>query len=353
MLRYETLTDIRSSALQRFDLIIDARSPGEFAEDHLPGAVNLPVLNDAERAQIGTMYVQDSAFTARRAGAALVAQNVAHHLHTSLADQPRKFRPLVYCWRGGMRSNAFATILAAVGWPVAVLEGGYRTWRRAVVSGLDAMCPRLNLILVDGQTGTAKTALLAHLKAQGAQVLDLEGLAHHRGSIFGGYGAGEQPSQKAFETGIWAALETVDPVQPVFIEAESGLIGKRRIPAPLWAQMKTAPRIEIRASISDRVAFLMQSYTDVLQAPERIHAALDALTPQHGHPQIEAWKALVEAGDYEALVEALMVRHYDPAYDRFRRKQPITRLQGFDAPSLEEAGLARLAQQVLKACMTQ
>ena len=190
---------VESASLAQFDMIIDVRSPGEFAEDHVPGAVNLPVLDDAERAIIGTTYVQESRFLARRMGAALVARNVAHHLDTVLADMPPTFAPLVYCWRGGQRSNAMALILAQVGWRTMVLKGGYKTYRRSAQRRLYESDLDLRLVLLEGGTGSAKTAILRHVAALGGQVIDLEEIARHRGSLFGALANTPQPSQKWFE----------------------------------------------------------------------------------------------------------------------------------------------------------
>ena len=184
----ETVSDISPETFSRFDAVIDVRSPSEFAKDHLPGAINLPVLNDAERAEVGTIYKQESRFKARRIGATHVARNVARHLETALKDRPNTFSPLIYCWRGGMRSNAMATIFAQVGWRCGVLEGGYKTWRRAVVAALRDNSEPLRIILLDGQTGTAKSEVLRAAANTGLQTLDLEALARHRGSVFGGYG---------------------------------------------------------------------------------------------------------------------------------------------------------------------
>lgn len=347
MLRYETLKDVSAAALQRFDLIIDVRSPGEYAEDHLPGAVNMPVLDDAERAEIGTTYVQVSAFEARRAGAALVARNAAKHLETALSDKPKRFRPLVYCWRGGMRSNSMATILAAVGWPVAVLEGGYQTWRRAVMAGIEAASPELELILIDGQTGTAKTALLDVLSRKGEQVVDLEGLARHRGSAFGGFSNAPQPSQKAFETALWCALEGVDPSRPVFVEAESARIGSVRLPSPLWTQMKVASRIEITAPMAERARFLATAYADIVQDPEQACAALELISPFHPRDQIAHWRELALQGQPETLAAELMSAHYDPAYDRARRKRLTPSALTLETERLDAAALEALADRII------
>ncbi|MGB1034867.1 MAG: tRNA 2-selenouridine(34) synthase MnmH, partial [Primorskyibacter sp.] len=227
------------------DTVIDVRSPSEYAEDHLPGAINLPVLSDAERAQVGTIYKQQSPFLARKIGAALVFQNAAAHIAGPLADHGGSWRPMVYCWRGGQRSGSFGWMLQQIGWRAQVLGGGYRTYRRLVKHALyDTAVPH-RLVLLDGDTGTAKTALLHRLAARGVQVIDLEGLANHRGSLLGGLGP--QPSQKAFESALAAALAQADPTRPVLLEAESNKIGSRIIPPTLWTAMRTAPRIEVKA----------------------------------------------------------------------------------------------------------
>jgi len=190
--------DAEPGTLAGFDVLVDVRSPAEFALDHIPGAINLPVLYDAERAEVGAIYVQESRFKARRVGGGYVARNVARHLETAMADWPASLRPLVYCWRGGMRSNAMAVILSQVGWRVGVLGGGYRTYRRRVVRRLYEEEALKNVVLLDGPTGSGKTEVLARLPAHGVQAVDLEALAAHRGSLFGGLPGRPQPSQKLF-----------------------------------------------------------------------------------------------------------------------------------------------------------
>ena len=349
MARYDTLATLDAQSLSAFDMIIDARSPSEFAEDRLPGAVNLPVLDDDERAEIGTMYAQVSPFEARRKGAARVARNVAGHLETALSDKPKGFKPLVYCWRGGMRSNSFAIILASVGWRACVVEGGYRTWRRTVIDGIEAAAPKLNLIVVDGQTGAGKTVLLHRLAERGEQVIDLEGLAAHRGSAFGAEANRDQPSQKAFESGLWTALEGIDFDRPVFIEAESALIGRCRIPAPLWDAMKAAPRVEVRVPAKARAAHTLETYPDMIADAERIENALDRLIPLHGKAKIAEWRTLAEAGGFKAFAEALITEHYDPAYTRARKRQTGGPAGLVEAERLDESGLTDLADQLIDA----
>ena len=302
--------------LDRFDALIDVRSEGEFAEDHIPGAINCPVLNDRERAEIGTLDRQVSAFDARRRGAALVARNIAHHLETRFAHQPRNWRPLVYCWRGGQRSAAMATVMARIGWPVRRLEGGYRAFRRAVIDDLDRLPSGLTLRIVCGTTGSGKSLLLQRLAQAGAQVLDLEALACHRGSVLGGLPTQPQPSQKAFETQIWQQLRGFDPARPVFVESESRKVGDLRVPDALIRRMRASDCIQLELALAERVRLLRNEYAHFERNLEALFRQLDCLAALHGHARIAAWKQLAQSGQWDALVERLLVEHYDPAYLR-------------------------------------
>lgn len=334
--------DVSPAALSRFDMVIDVRSPGEFAEDHLPGAVNLPVLSDAERAEVGTTYVQESRFKARRVGAALVARNVARHLEAALADRPGGFRPLVYCWRGGMRSNAMAMILSQVGWRTSVLAGGYRTYRRQVVARLYDGELAHRFALLDGHTGSGKTEVLGRLAAMGWQTLDLEGLAEHRGSLFGALAGRPQPSQKMFESRLLAALDALDPGRIVVAEAESSKIGDRMIPPALWNRLAEASRIELVAEASRRARYLVAAYKDLTADREALDRAFARLPVPPSAERLAKWRALADAGAFADLAEAIMALHYDPAYDRSRKKHDrpllgVVPLDPTDAASQEDA----------------
>lgn len=300
----------------RFDAVIDVRSESEFAQDHLPGAINLPVLDDAERAEVGAIYVQVSAFDGRRHGATLAARNIARHLETALADKPRGWRPLVYCWRGGERSGAMTTILKRIGWPVRKLEGGYRAFRRIVLADLAAWPARFDLRLICGPTGSGKSERLHALAAAGAQVLDLEGLACHRGSVLGGLPRNPQPTQKAFETQLWWRLRRFDAAQPVFVEAESRKVGNLRVPDALIERMRTARCIALAPPLAERVRRLREEYLHYERDLPSLFAQLDCLIALHGRERVQAWKQLAEAGRWDALVERLLTDHYDPAYRR-------------------------------------
>ena len=344
----EILQTADAASLARFDAILDVRSPAEFAEDHVPGAINLPVLTDAERAEVGTIYVRESRFRARKIGAAYIARNVAHHLETALIDQPGWFAPLVYCWRGGQRSSAMATILSQVGWRTTLLAGGYKTYRREVTARLyDSDLP-LRIVLLDGNTGSGKTEVLQLLATRGEQVIDLEGLAGHRGSLFGGFVGQGQPSQKMFESRLLGALAALDPARVVFIEAESSKVGERMVPPALWQAMSGAPRIELVAPAQARAAYLVRAYRDIVEDRAALDATLARLPTPPSRKRLEAWRALADAGAFEDLALALMELHYDPAYRRSSRKDARPRLGTIELARLDEADLQAAADQVAR-----
>ncbi len=327
-----SLRSVSLDALDAHDQVIDARSPSEYAHDHIPGAVNLPVLSDAERARIGVLYKQVGPFEARRAGAALIARNVAAHLEGPLARKPGGYQPLVYCWRGGQRSRSMAIILAEIGWRTSVLTGGYKTYRADVVARLygpepgegRAVAPGPDdpgappFIVLDGDTGVGKTRVLHALRDQGAAMLDLEGLARHRGSLFGADPQADQPSQKAFESALVDQLSSLSGAACVFVEAESNRIGRLGVPPRLWRALSAGRRLELRAPLEARVRAIVRDYADFAAHPDRVDAALRHLAPFHPRAQIEAWRAAAQERRLDDLVRSLLADHYDAAYARSR-----------------------------------
>lgn len=333
------------------DTVIDVRSPSEFAEDHVPGAISLPVLNDEERARVGTIYKQVSPFEARKIGAALVFRNAAAHVEGPLADRPKGWRPLVYCWRGGQRSGAFAWMLREIGWSAQTVDGGYRAFRRAVQSYLyDAPLP-LRIVQLGGHTGTAKTALLPLLAARGVQVLDLEGLAQHRGSLLGARSEA-QPSQKTFETRLAQALCAANPAQVLVVEAESSKIGRLILPPGLWQAMKAAPIIEITAPIDARARYLAEAYDDILSDADTLRARLQPLRYHRSHALVESWEGLIAAGERLALCRSLAEDHYDPAYDKSMAARAPVVAARIATASLDPKALGALADRVAAAVQT-
>ena len=322
--------------IDEFDAIIDARSPSEFALDHIPGAINCPVLDDDERVKVGTIYKQQSPFEARKIGAALVAKNIARHLEERFHAMPKDWKPLVYCWRGGNRSGSMALIFAKVGWPAIQLDGGYKEYRRSVVAELEQLPQRLSFRAICGTTGSGKSRLLNYLAKAGAQVLDLEQLAAHRGSVLGGLPSDPQPTQKMFETRVWQALRSFSSDRVVYVESESKKIGDLRVPEALIQKMRSSPCVRMQISTADRVKLLIEDYPHLVADSGLLGQQLSHLVALHGHEKINGWKALAESGDTAALVEALLVEHYDPAYLRSIERNFV----GYrDARVLEMAGI--------------
>ncbi|SFS20993.1 tRNA 2-selenouridine(34) synthase MnmH [Yoonia litorea] len=328
-----------------FDEVIDVRSPAEFAEDHMPGAINLPALDNAQRAKVGTIYKQVSPFRARKIGAGMVIRNVADHIDGPLQEKDGAWRPLVYCWRGGQRSGVFRTILSEIGWRAETVKGGYTTFRRLVNKALHETPLPHSFVLLDGYTGTAKTELLPRLQARDIQVIDLEGLAQHRGSLLGDMPEG-QPAQKGFETALAVALHRCDPSRPVVVEAESSKIGRINLPKSVWTAMLAAPRITVSAPAQARAAYLADTYRDIISDPESLAKRLAPLRRLRGHATVERWISLSRENALVALSHALMVEHYDPAYAKSRRIDELEVIASFEADRLDETGQERLADQI-------
>ena len=337
------------SQLNDFDEIIDVRSPSEYAEDHIPGAISAPVLDDEQRAEVGTLYTQVSPFVAKKRGATLIARNIAHHLDNLFNDRPKQWKPLVYCWRGGQRSGAMAHILAQVGWSTGRLDGGYKGYRRQVLSDLDTLPDSLQFRVICGPTGSGKSRFLHVLQEQGAQVLDLEALAQHRGSLLGNLPDELQPSQKMFESRIWEAMRRFSAKQPVYVEAESKKIGVLNTPEALLAAMRASECLSIEAPVAARVQLLMEDYKHFLDDPALLIERLTPLLPLHGRQVLDHWQQLAEQGAWEELVGKLLNEHYDPAYRRstahnFARLPDATVIQ---PGNLDPASLLQAASGLL------
>lgn len=317
--------------LAEFDTVVDARSESEFAEDHLPGAVNWPSLNDAERHEVGTLYKQTSPFEARKRGATLVAANISRHIAQHVVDQPKGWKPLVYCWRGGQRSGSLSLVLGQIGFNVHIVEGGYKAFRGAVLAQLPELARGLSYRVVCGPTGSGKTRLLQALEAAGAQVLDLEGLASHRSSVLGLIPGQPQPTQKRFDTLVWEKLRGFDPARPVYVESESKKVGNVAVPESLIEAMRASSCLRLDLPDDERVRLLLEDYAFFSTDTDLFCRRLDALVQLRGREQVQAWQAQVRAGEIEPVVRELLVKHYDPGYAsstarnfaRFGQAQPI------------------------------
>ena len=327
---------------------IDVRSPGEYAEDHIPGAINLPVLDDAERAMVGTMYVQTSAFDARKAGAAIVARNIARIVETHVQAKTREWTPLVYCWRGGQRSRALVHVLNEIGFGAVQLDGGYRAYRRHVVVLLAQWPRQFRYCVVCGPTGSGKSRLIAAIAAEGGQVLDLETLARHRGSLLGDIPGAPQPSQKAFESALYGTFCRLDASLPTFVEAESRRIGRLQVPDALLDAMRESPCVRLDVPKRARVAMLDADYAHFANDPEQLSTLLEPLAKLHGKEAIARWQAMAARGERRALVDDLLELHYDPSYARAaKRNFPRLRDAGVVQVSGDDGAFRAAARQLL------
>jgi tRNA 2-selenouridine synthase len=336
--------------LDSFDTIIDARSEAEFALDSLPGAVNWPTLRNAERHDIGTLYKQVNPFEARKRGAAIAARNIADHITREVLDRPRQWRPLTYCWRGGQRSGSLSLVLGQIGFRVTLVEGGYKAFRAAIVADTARRVPDLRFRVVCGTTGSGKTRLLHALQRQGAQVLDLEGLAVHRSSVLGAVPGQPQPSQKAFDTRIWDQLRRLDPARPVYVESESRKVGNLAVPEVLIHAMRASECLNLVLDDAERVGLLLEDYALFVSDPSLFRDRLEALVPLRGKAQVAAWQTMVQQGDFDTVVRELLARHYDPGYAASMARS----FSGFDAAKLiapedhSTGAMARLAAKILE-----
>lgn len=336
--------------LDEFGSIIDARSESEYAEDHLPGALNWPSLNNEERKLIGTIYTQVNPFEAKKRGAALAAANIARHIERDVISEPRSWQPLIYCWRGGNRSGSLAMVLGQIGFKVSVIEGGYKAFRAAVLDVLPELAARLDYRVVCGPTGSGKTRLLHALAQADAQVLDLEGLASHRSSVLGTIPGQPQPTQKRFDTLVWDALRRFDPARPVFVESESKKVGNLAVPDALIERMRASRCLRLELPDDERVALLLEDYDYFVQDPTAFCERLGALTQLRGRATVEDWQQQVAAGKIENVVRELLLKHYDPGYASSigRNFTGYADARAIAPANRSAAAMAELAREIVK-----
>lgn len=335
--------------LARCDAVIDARTPAEFALDHIPGAINCPVLSDDERCIVGTLFKQSGPFEARRVGGAMVAAHLATYLREVFADKPRDWKPIVYCWRGGLRSGSMVQWLRLVGWDARQLSGGYKQWRKHVIALIETLAPQMDVRVLCGPTGSAKTRILNALSDGGAQTLDLEACASHKGSVLGGLPGIEQPSQKQFETRVATILEAVDPTRPLYVEAESRRIGRLAVPTPLLSRLRESPCIAIDASTNARVDYLLRDYAYLGDQPEAFAFRLGLLRELHSKETIARWQEWARSQTLAPLFAELLELHYDPQYARsqHRHLQRLADARHVEWAKLDDAELAALSARII------
>ena len=319
-------------ALLKSHCIVDVRTPLEYAEDHLPGAVNVPILNNEERVEIGTIHKQVGPRQARERGLELACGRFGQMVRTITAQAAG--RPvLVYCWRGGLRSLSMAILLEMTGCPVVQLRGGYKSFRNHVIAYFEEFAPPAPLIVIHGMTGTGKTTFINNLDPETWTVIDLEGLACHRGSAFGEVGIEQKLSQKNFDTQLWSAFQNAPADRPVILEGESQRIGKISLPGKVYDVMAGSCKVWCYASLETRVKRLVQEYARH-EYRQEMEASLERIKKRLGGQRHAELKGLLESWDVEGLGRGLIEYYYDKLYYKHRPWTPDTEI------SLEDFGEA-------------
>lgn len=332
---------------KKFDTIIDVRSPLEFAEDHIVGAINCPVLSDLERQKVGTIYKKESSFKAKIIGSSLTAKNIAFHIENNFMEKKGSWQPLIYCWRGGQRSKAFSIVLSEVGWRTNQLKGGYKEYRNQVINFLDNIGPKLKITLISGKTGSAKTKILKSIENEGGQILDLEGLANHKGSLLGKIPDLIQPSQKFFESLIFNKIQKLNLKDKIYIEAESSKIGNIHIPKSIWKKMIKSPRIEISANIELRAKFLVSDYDYMCNDPTLINPIIKGLKNRLSKKLFDEWTNLIDRKKWFDLTKSFLENHYDPSYSSNTIKNDRKVIKKITATSLNNSDIKDIAKKIL------
>jgi tRNA 2-selenouridine synthase len=320
---------------------IDVRSPVEFVQGHIPGAVNIPLFADEERAEIGTMYKQVDKEQALQLG-----EKIARPKVDGILAQIKSFLPakiVIYCWRGGKRSTEVCRLVNESGTPARRIQGGYKDYRRRIRNFIEQ--PR-KLLMVGGKTGSGKTDLLLGLKKQNLQIIDLEGLAHHKGSVFGHINEEAQPSTEQFENNFVEELRLTNPEELLLLENESYIIGSVHLPPPLLVQMRAAPLLIIEIPLQARIDRLVREYTSTDR--QQLIEACQRIAKKLTHPKLQAVTTFIEQDDFSSACEILL-GYYDHYYNRGldnRKNQEIfyLTLNGFDL----DADVGAVAQMVTK-----
>jgi tRNA 2-selenouridine synthase len=338
----------------RYALVVDARSQREYGEDHVPGAVNLPVVDDDEFAQVGTTHKTDK-HHAYLIGVSYALKNMSRAIDELVSKYPRDARMLVYCFRGGKRSKLWLDTLSTIGFKVDRLPGGWKAYRAWVCEQLDQLPRRFSYNVLCGPTGCGKTRLLGALEAAGAQVLELEGLAQHHGSLIGEFPGIPQPTQKWFDSLLLAKLRSFDPARPVWVESESKRIGAIQLPDALLETLRGGRVFAVEASMAERVKLWREDYGHFETDPASLIEKLRNLRPLVGGEEFDLWEKLAAEARMPELFERLMVAHYDPAYGRSIGRNfpgyehaPRLMLESLDMPALLEVA-ARLHREATAA----
>jgi tRNA 2-selenouridine synthase len=302
----EELSDIKNA------ILVDVRSEGEYSEATIPGALNLSLLDNYERAEVGTVYTQISPHAARQIGLSLISPKLP-----SLVERALKLAEtgqlVVFCWRGGMRSKALATILDLMGIPVYRLQGGYKAYRAKVLEYFQNK-PTYKFIVLSGNTGVGKTEFLSGLRREGYPAIDLEKLANNRGSVFGAMGLGAPPSQKAFEAMLYEELRSLAAFDYIIVECESKRIGRVSLPVNFYRAMQNGTKVLLFDSIPNRVERLVKEYSSVPNALTEIDNALERLLKTLGQTKVQYLKKLIRQENFREFTEKLLLEYYDLYY---------------------------------------
>ncbi|CAL6367281.1 unnamed protein product [Bathycoccus prasinos] len=324
---------------EMYDLVCDVRSPSEYKDDHVPFAISTPVLSDQQREEIGTMYVQVDPFEAKKLGAKLTSENLSKILEEHFLHLPKTTKVCVYCFRGGERSLSLAHVLSRIGFDVSYVPGGYKKYRETTLKYLKEEAAKFRYHVVAGKTGCAKGKLLDALEKRGAQVIDLERFAEHRGSVLGEdpeNGFVGQPSQKMFDSRLAHKMRKFDEKRVIFVEGESSMIGKVQIPTMTWKRMGEGKATILSIPMEHRVKWIRQNYEhfETTEVP-RLLEKLQVLEKRVGNERVNQWRSLVAEKKWDQFVEEILVHHYDRAYDQASKR---SRPNDFDEESGERKG---------------
>lgn len=321
-------------------VVLDVRSPGEFAQGHIPGAVSFPLFNDAERAQVGTVYKQQGKEEAMLLGLKIVGPKMEKFVRDARKLAPHR-RLAVHCWRGGQRSGSMAWLFRQSGFDVVTLLGGYKNYRRHILESFEQVS--LSMIVIGGQTGTGKTKILRALQGLGEQIIDLEALAHHKGSAFGAIGELPQPTVEQFENDLFEAMQYLDPLRRVWLENESRSIGRVFVPEGFWRHFKSSPLFNIEVPFECRIKNLVDDYTGYSVA--ELEDAFCKIEKKLGGQHLKTALESLRAGDY-AGAAAVALRYYDKTY-RFgleNNVSPVIRMLRFEHADVQVIASACIAQ---------
>ena len=328
--------------------IIDVRSPSEFHEDHIPGSTNLPVLNDEERKLVGSIYKNDSPFKAKKLGASLISKNIAMHIKKKFINNPGSWKPLIYCWRGGQRSNAIAIILSEIGWEVFLLKGGYKTYRKEINNSLNSIINNYKYIVLRGKTGTAKTKILEIIISKGGYALNLENLAKHKGSLLGKLPKSSQPSQKYFESLIYFELKKLRKNKPVLVESESSKIGNLYLPSNLLYKIENSPCIDIESNIDARASYLVKDYSKFILKKNSFNELFLYASSKLGKKVVNKWKKNYENKNWKELALQLIVEYYDPLYSHKKNLKKNLSIESHYFKTLNQASIEKFCSYLIK-----